>query len=47
MNKKQYIQPTTEVFEIQGCNLMVTLSPVTGGGPGKTEAPARRGIPID
>ena len=45
MNKKQYIQPTTEVFEIQGCNLMWTASP-NQGGPGTANAP-RRGDIID
>lgn len=45
--KKNYIQPTTEAIEVHAANLMITLSPVTGGGPGKTEAPARRGIPTD
>ena len=45
MKKQVYNQPTTDIFEMQGDNLMLTVSPKSGGS-GEMHAPARKGSDI-
>ena len=49
MKKKMYNQPATELFDLKGYNLMLSVSPGAVGNPSEPPIPhmPRRGVGIE
>ncbi|MEE0950843.1 MAG: hypothetical protein U0L62_01370 [Paludibacteraceae bacterium] len=44
MKKQMYNKPEVEIVEVQGGNVMLSVSVNGGGGGGVASAPAKRGV---